>query len=86
MMEKDMVLNWMLIGNIRYALDRDNGISLANYRMIFREAITWYEDNFMKNYIINKLISEIEMDLHVFDREYETEWRVFIEDLKKLSE
>lgn len=83
-LEKDTVLNWMLIGNIRYALNRDNGSAQINYEITFEEAFKWYEHLSSKIYIINKLIDEIEFDLRIHERKDEFRWKAFAEKIKKL--
>lgn len=81
-LEKEVVLNWLLIGNLRYALGRDNQFAFYNYKMILDEAITWYTEEKNKTYITNKIIEEIEQNLKWFDRRDEDMWRELIKELK----
>lgn len=82
MKEKEMYVNWLLIANVRYALNRDNTIALRNFKMTLKEVLTWYVDPSMKNYIINKLVDEIMSDLNLYERKDKESWLELIKNLQ----
>lgn len=82
-MERDRYLNYLLIGNLRYALMRDNDLAIGNFKMTFNETINWYSDNFMKKYIVNKLVDEIMTDLRYNKRRDSEKWLKFVSEITK---
>lgn len=59
----ERTINWLLVANIRYALDRDNVSAFSNFKMSFEDAIKDITDPEYLKYTLEKLIDEIESEL-----------------------
>lgn len=80
----ERTINWLLIGNVRYALKRDNKIAFENFKMSFDNAIKDIKEVDYKNYTINKLIEEIEREIKWQNLSDEKLWLDFIKEIKEL--
>lgn len=81
---KDKTKNWLLIGNVRYALNRDNGLALSNFKMVVFETINSIKENDYKKYTIKKIMEEIIDDLKYYERNDASKWYELVDKLKEL--
>jgi hypothetical protein len=79
---KDKTIYQMCICNLRYAQARDNHLAPATAVENIQEAIDEIKGKAIKKDTIEQIVSEIENDLKMYDREYKQVWETFLSKLK----
>ena len=77
-------LNWLLVGNVRYAINRDNGSAMKNFEIVVFDTINEIKTPSYKKYTIEKIIDEIITELKFQPKNDSRLWLDLVERLKEL--
>ncbi len=77
-------LNWLLVGNVRYAMNRDNGSAMKNFETVVFDTINEIKTPSYKKYTIEKIIDEIITELRFQPKNDSELWLDLVERLKEL--
>lgn len=77
-------LNWLLVGNVRYAINRDNGSAMKNFEIVVFDTINEIKTPSYKKYTIEKIIDEIIIGLKFQSKNDSKLWLDLVERLKEL--
>lgn len=79
---KDKTIYQMCICTLRYSQNRDNHLAPATAIENIKEALENIKDRTIKLHAIKQIIDEIDKDIVMYKREYETLWLNFSNELK----